>query len=529
MFGVGAAMSFRRIQLMLRAFNRIRTHLQALAGAGVLLAVPCHFAAAGGVMLVPAELPAVATIDQRFQSFNIEMVAVTGGPFWKPYAAEDDLAQSRETTRSAPVSRSDLFSSRQPIDLANPRLRKLASALSPAYLRVSGTWANSTFFAGSDGMPPRPPAGYKGVLTTHRWRDVIDFSKAVNAPIVTSFAISPGTRDSKGVWKPDSARRMIAATRAAGGQMAAAEFMNEPDLPAIGGAPAGYNAAAYARDFAAFHDFMKRTAPHVMILGPGTMGRGSLAAELFRTSASAIDAASYHFYGDLSERCTPTHSADAALSEEWLSRTEQTFDFYRGLRDEVAPGKPIWLTETAEAACGGNRWSSTFLDTFRYLDQLGRLARAGVQIVMHNTLVGSDYGLLDEVTFLPRPNYWAALLWRKFMGSVVLDSRIPIQQGLHVYAHCQRQNPGDVVLLVINNDPRDSRELVLPNASSRFTLDAATLQDGAVRMNGTVLAEGALDRFPEQAGIPTDPGLVRFAPATITFLVISGANNDNCR
>jgi hypothetical protein len=86
-----------------------------------------------------------------------------------------------------------------------------------------------------------------------------------------------------------------------------------------------------------------------------------------------------------------------------------------------------------------------------------------------------------------------------------------------------------VVLLVINNDPRDSRELVLPNASSRFTLDAATLQDGAVRMNGTVLAEGALDRFPEQAGIPTDPGLVRFAPATITFLVISGANNDNCR
>jgi Glycosyl hydrolase family 79, N-terminal domain len=513
---------------MLRSFIRTRPHLQALAGASVLLAVPCHFATADGVTLVPAELPAVATIDQRFQSFNIEMVAVTGGPFWKPYAVEDDLAKSRETTRP-PAKRPDLFSNRQPIDLANPRLRKFASALSPAYLRVSGTWANSTFFAGSDDTPTRPPAGYKGVLTAHQWRDVIDFSKAVNAPIVTSFAISPGTRDRKGVWKPDSARRVIAATRAAGGQIAAAEFMNEPDLPAIGGAPAGYDAAAYARDFVAFHDFMKRTAPQVMILGPGTMGRGPLAAELFRTSASAIDAVSYHFYGDLSERCTPAHGADAALSEEWLSRTEQTFAFYRGLRDEAAPRDPIWLTETAEAACGGNRWSSTFLDTFRYLDQLGRLARAGVQIVMHNTLAGSDYGLLDEVTFLPRPNYWAALLWRQFMGSVVLDSGIPVQQGLHVYAHCRRQNPGDVVLLVINNDPRDSRELLLPNSSSRFTLDAATLQDVTVRMNGTVLAEGALDRFPEQAGIPTDPGLVRFAPVTITFLVISGANNGNCR
>jgi hypothetical protein len=492
--------------------------------------VPCHFATAGGLTVVPAELPAIATIDQRFQSFNIEMVTVTGGPFWKPYAGRDDLAKSPEiTTRSAPAEqRLDLFSTRQPLDLANPRLRKLASALSPAYLRVSGTRANSTFFTESDHTPARPPAGYKGVLTAHRWREVVDFSKAVDAPIVTSFAISPGTRDRKGVWKPDSAQRMIAAARAAGGQIAAAEFMNEPDLPAIGGAPAHYDVAAFARDFMAFHAFMKRAAPQVMILGPGTAGSTPLAAELFRASASAIDAVSYHFYGALSERCAPAHGADAALSEAWLSRTEQTFAFYRVLRDEAAPGKPIWLTETAEAACGGNRWSSTFLDTFRYLDQLGRLARAGVQIVMHNTLAGSDYGLVDEATFMPRPNYWAALLWRQFMGSVVLDSGIPKQQGLHVYAHCRRQNPGDVVLLVINNDPRVSRELLLPNPSARFTLDAATLQDVAVRLNGTVLAEGALDRFTELAGIPTGPGLVSFAPATITFLVISGADNRNC-
>ena len=508
---------------MLRSFIRIRPQLQALAGAGVLLAVPWQFATAGSVTLVPAELPAIATIDQRFQSFNIEMVAVTGGPFWKPYSGRD------ESSPSAAGMQTDLFSNRQPIDLANPRLRKFASALSPAYLRISGTWANSTFFGKSDDAPPRPPAGYKSVLTAHRWREVVDFSKALDTPIVTSFAISPGTRDRKGVWKPDSARRMIAATRAAGGQIAAAEFMNEPDLPAIGGAPAGYGAAAFARDFVRFHTFMKSAAPQVMILGPGTMGRETLDAELFRASASAIDAVSYHFYGALSERCAPAHSTEAALSEEWLSRTEQTFAFYRALRDEAAPGKPIWLTETAEAACGGNRWSSTFLDTFRYLDQLGRLARAGVQVVMHNTLAGSDYGLLDEVTFMPRPNYWAALLWRQFMGSVVLDSGVPIQQGLHVYAHCRRQNSGGVVLLVINNDPRETRELALPNSSARFTLDAATSQDVAVRMNGKVLSEDALDRFPELAGMPTDPGPVSFAPATITFLVISGADNRNCR
>jgi Glycosyl hydrolase family 79, N-terminal domain len=510
---------------MLPHFMRISPHLQASAGACVLLAIAYHVATASHVTLVPAELPAIATIDHRFQSFNIEMVEVTGGPFWKSYAAEHDSAKPPGDARSAAAKQSDLFSYRSPIDLANPHLRKFASALAPAYLRVSGTWANSTFFAGLDDASPQPPAGYKGVLTARQWRDVVDFSKAINAPIVTSFAISSGTRDRRGVWTDNSARRMIAA---AGGQIAAVEFMNEPDLPAIGGAPAGYGVAAFARDFAAFHAFMKQTAPEVMVLGPGTAGGQPVAAELFRTSASGIDAVSYHFYGALSERCMPSYGADAALSEEWLSRTEQTFAFYRALRDEAAPGKPIWLTETAEAACGGDRWSSTFLDTFRYLDQLGRLARAGVQVVMHNTLVGSDYGLLDETTLMPRPNYWAAVLWRQFMGNTVLDSGVPVRQGLHVYAHCWRQNPGGVVLLVINNDTQNPREVVLPNHSERFTLAAATLRSPAVRLNGTVLGPEAVGQLPGLSGIPESPGSLRFAPATMTFVVISGAGNRNC-
>ena len=54
----------------------------------------------------------------------------------------------------------------------------------------------------------------------------------------------------------------------------------------------------------------------------------------------------------------------------------------------------MWNTETAQAACGGDRWASTFLDTFRYLNQLGILAKRGVQVHMHNTLASSDYGLL---------------------------------------------------------------------------------------------------------------------------------------
>src|SRR3979409_259028 len=128
----------------------------------------------------------------------------------------------------------------------------------------------------------------------------------------------------------------------------------------------------------------------------------------------------------------------------------------------------MWLTETADAACGGNPWASTFLDTFRYLDQLGRLARVGVQVVAHNTLAASDYGLLDEKTLRPRPNYWAALLWRKLMGTTVLAAGV--HHGTRFYAHSRREVPGAVTLLAISTDRTATTVLQLPSSSERYTL-----------------------------------------------------------
>jgi hypothetical protein len=242
-----------------------------------------------------------------------------------------------------------------------------------------------------------------------------------------------------------------------------------------------------------------------------------------------VDAISYHHYGALSERCSGASAPEEALSEQWLSRTDQSVIFYRLLRDKFAPGKPIWLTETAEAACGGNRWDATFLDTFRYLDQLGRLAKAGVQVVMHNTLAASDYGLLDERTMAPRPNYWGALLWRRVMGNIVLDSGVPIEAGLHVYAHCQRGTLGGVSLLIVNTDRNAPHVLMSAMTSERYTLDAASLQDTAVRLNGIPLRLGAMHELPRIEGVRTAAGILTFAPATITFLTLPAAENKACR
>jgi Glycosyl hydrolase family 79, N-terminal domain len=480
---------------------------------------------AGELSVTPSSMARIGTVDERYQSYNIEMVEVTGGEFWKPYGPEPGVQAAQAPGAKNPT----LFQYRAPIDLTNARLRKLATALGPAYLRVSGTWANTTYFADTDDVPTAPPAGFKAILTRRQWREVVEFTHAVDARLVTSFAVGDGNRDAGGVWTPDQARRLLDFTRMAGGSIAAAEFMNEPNLAAIGGLPAGYDPAAFGRDFRVFHAFVKQTVPEMMILGPGAINETPEASELFAASGAGFDAVSYHHYGALSERCAGTVTPEAALSEQWLSRTDRTLAFYRTLRDRFEPGKPIWLTETAETACGGNRWAATFLDTFRYLDQLGRLAKAGVQVVMHNTLAASDYALLDERTLAPRPNYWGALLWRQLMGTTVLESGVAIETGLHVYAHCLRGTVGGVALLAINPDRNAPHSLRIANASERYTIDAANLQDATVRLNGHALTLGPDDQVPRITGVQAPAAMLTMAPATITFLAVPEAANVACR
>ena len=486
---------------------------------------------------IPSAMIRIGTIDPRYQSYNVEIVEVTGGKFWKPYSSLSSTGRPNLARQggNTPVDMDfNLFEYRPPIQLTDRRLR------------VSGTWANSTYLLSSDEHLTQPPPGFSHLLTRDQWKGVVEFSRAVNAPIVTSFATSPGTRDSHGVWTSHLGLRVLDYTRALDGIIAAAEFMNEPTLAIMGGAPKGYDAEAYGKDFHVFHTFARDKVPQMLILGPGSVGETDASdaqlsygtgfvrtRDMLRAGGNDVDVFSYHHYGAASQRCTGTDmsatAAQSALSEDWLTRTDETHTFYRRLRDEFSPGKPLWVTETAESACGGNPWASTYLDTFRYVDQLGRLAKAGAQVVMHNTLAASDYALLDDHTYAPRPNYWAALLWRRLTGTTVLDSGIPIRPGLHVYAHCMRETVGGVTLLVINTSLSERQSLAIPVEGERYTLSSAKLEDQTVHLNGIELTLGADDTLPPLPWINSASGRSDFEAATITFISFPAANNPSCQ
>jgi heparanase len=478
-------------------------------------------------------LEMLGTVDERLQSYNVEMAEVVGGTFWKPYDAPADEPSSGATPAGVDPS---MYRYRRPVDLADERLRRLAAALAPAYVRVSGTWANTVYFHDSDSEPPSdPPDGFGAVLTRTQWKGVVDFIEAVGGELVTSVATGTGVRDADGVWTSDQARRLLDYTHAVGGKVVATEFMNEPTYAAMGGAPEGYDAVAFARDVAAFRDFLAQASPNTLFLGPGSVGEGGslpislggarmLSTEdLLRATGPIFQVFSYHFYGAVSKRMKQAGPAAqtteaAALSREWLSRTDTVYAFYARLRDRFMPGSPVWLTETAEAAAGGNPWAATFTDSFRYLYQVGSLARRGVQTVMHNTLAASDYGLLDENTYRPRPNYWAALLWRMLMGTTVLDPGPAPSPDVHVFAHDLRGAPDRVALLVINTEETEAYDLEVDRSVERYTLSAADPGGTTVKFNGRELGLSPDDELPDITGAQQPPGKIQVKPRTITFL-----------
>lgn len=451
----------------------------------------------------------VATVDERFQSYNIEMVEVTGGEFWKPYDAGPGKVV------------------RPPIDLSSERLRNLARALGPAYIRVSGSWANATYFDADGSSAGTVPEGFDGVLTGDQWSGVGEFARAVDGEVVTSFASSEGTRDSDGTWRGDQARALLQYSIDHDVPLVAAELFNEPGLPV--GVPTGYDAATYGRDVATFTEVVDEVMPELRIVGPGAtadvlpllISPAIPAEELMEASASTLDVFSYHYYPKVSERCGSTEGPEVALTADFLSRVDASRDFYQDLRDKYVPEAPMWITETAQAACGGDRWAAQYRDIIRYVDTLGRLSAGDGDAVFHNTLASSDYGLIDEDDLVPRPDYWAAVLWARLMGPEVLAAEpADTVDDLAVYPRCTPNTDHPSVTYAVVNSSATSEHTVSAGSEDAlvYLLSGDSLDADTVSLNGTVLNAADDGTLPAMEGEPAE-GPITLPPATVAFVV----------
>jgi hypothetical protein len=166
------------------------------------------------------------------------------------------------------------------------------------------------------------------------------------------------------------------------------------------------------------------------------------------------------------------------------------------------------------------------------LDRLGAAARSGQSLVVRQALVGADYGLLDEVTFDPRPDYYISLLWKKLMGRAVLEARADgASDFMRLYAHCGRA-PGSIVLLALNVHPSRAMKIAIESmapGSKRYELTAPALTSREVLLNGHTLS----DRDGASAALRGRPIDAReavhtLAPASMSFFELLGQDARAC-
>jgi len=507
------------------------------------------------VKLNPGELVALHEQNPYLVSYNVEFAEVTGGTFWKAYTPEQIAGTEpfvvRPSADGIAAMYKDLMQLYPPIDLYNPKLRKLTRDLGTTWCRVSGTWATKTYYD-FDGeyAPGQVPEGYLNVLTKEQWIGVLDFVRDCNLKLKVSVANCPGLHSAEEPWPSTEAEKLFKFSKEYGVPIQAAEFANEPNMLEDTGFPAGYKAEHYHRDADLFAKWLKENYPECLYVGTSDTGGADVSfgkmkkeggtggvEQLARDSASCeellsglkepLDVFSYHYYNGLSDRLASVMPAghwdpSEANGEEYLDVAMAFCRAYIPYRDKYAPGTEMWVTESGDAGGGGDTWASTYLDVLRTLNELGGFSALTRGVIFHNTLTASDYAYLARFVHDPRPNFFAVKLWIDLMGTQVYASGEPVREGAHVYVQSYKQDPSKKCYLIINNSETETTTVDVPNDGLIWVLNG---KDGFKRatvmtLNGKDLVLGENWELPDLSGAPIAAGKVELAPMTCTFLVV---------
>ncbi len=471
----------------------------------------------------------VAKVDSRFLSLAVDSSQVVGGFFWG--------GPDSKTTGGVSENRVD------PYDFARPRLRSLAAALAPAFLRIGGSEADKLFYDLEDTPTDELPEGFTWSLTRAQLDGVLDFLDAVGFDLMFTLNAGPGPRDAERRWTGDQTRALVAYLDGRGAKVPVYELGNEVNgFFVLHGPEHSISAEEYAADLETARVVLDEVAPGALLAGPASafwpvVGEpNALLPEVCRLAGSALDVVTWHYYPAQSVRCpvaTRRASAEVITDPEVLAETDK---WAAGVEEQVAahaPSAQIWLGETGSSYCGGQPGvSDRFAGSLWWLDELGRLARRGHKVLVRQTLSGSDYGLLDDDTLEPRPDYWASLLFKRLMGTEVLEVALEGEAdgGGRVLAYAHRApsaEAGGVSVLLLNLAPDEPATVAIAGLDGEhadvYLVTADGLDAPEVRLGATTLRLGddgslpALD--PERRAVPAGaPLILELEPVSYAFV-----------
>uniref|UniRef100_A0A3Q3WCS8 Heparanase n=1 Tax=Mola mola TaxID=94237 RepID=A0A3Q3WCS8_MOLML len=261
-----------------------------------------------------------------------------------------------------------------------------------------------------------------------------------------------------------------------------------------------------------------------------------------QSGAEAVDACTWHHYYVNGRDTSLEDFLDPEILDSLAVKTTEILEKVK----LVSPGKPVWLGETSSAYGGGAvGLSDTFAAGFMWLDKLGLAARVGLDVVMRQVLIGAgSYHLVDN-NLDPLPDYWLSLLYKRLVGLEVLKIKlIPDFAGtkhVRLYLHCANKTSyrtGAVTLMSLNLSKRPAR-ISLPAFLTGSTVEAFLLESDqpgeeglysrSVKLNGELLKMVDDETLPDLKGSRLPPGEYLHLPAySLAFFVLTDARAAGC-
>ena len=460
-------------------------------------------------------------------------------------------------------------------NLAHPNLVAAAKGLSPFFLRIGGSQADSILYH----IPQQQQQGNNNnnnsrmmtdtpckrhpqqCLTKERWDEVLDFANRSGARIVFTIAYVRHTQDEhknndQRDWDSSNARQFLEYTA------------NSPNSKVVYGFELGNElrhkgkvknvtriANAYKELGRIVDQIWSRTEERQQhkpkIVGPASTGTDET-SKLLKAVGPYIQIATYHKYhgGGKDSHLRPSYYHPVHLAGPGDAVTKY---MTKGDSSE------LWIGEGAMAYNSGRQnVTDVFHGSLWFANLLGSLAKTkplAHRVYCRQALLGGYYELISHETLIPNPDYWLAYTWKQLVGSKAIG---PIQSpnrkdslklsSLFTFGCCDKpgrdsilihsfcgKSPGDVVFVVINVSSSSAFLLNVTMMGEKRTEYLLTpnehgLKSREMLLNGKLMSieNGILPDIEELGILRKRDEQFHIPPISIAFLVVHGSEVKEC-
>ena len=288
-------------------------------------------------------------------------------------------------------------------------------------------------------QPPKPT-----LITPHAIRNLRGFIDATGWKLI--YGLNMGTESPE-----TAAAEATYVFNTFGPKVIAFQLCNEPDLFSRNGIrQAGYNYAAFAKEWRRFYDAIKQALPSAPFAGPDTAFNNEWLlpfAKEFKQDAVFL---SQHYYAE-GPPTDPSMTIDRLLRPNPKLKAE--FDGMEQTRKDT--GLAFRLAETNSCYSGGKQGvSDTFASALWGPELMYQLAQAGGEGINFH---GGGFGWYTPIAgtrekgFTARPIYYGMLLFQQAGWGQLLESTLDYNQDVPLLtAYCLRSDDGSVKAVIFN-------------------------------------------------------------------------------